>query len=178
MDTDLLARVRNLLSTTPSRREINRSLSGLAVGTVFAAPITAGGIAAKKKKKSGHLQKWKRICRVLDYLWCPVEGVHKYCCWQDRQYPAICTPCGCCGADESCCLGGVERTCCAAGETCCPGPNGEAYCCGAEEMCCGGVCVPTDYQSCGGVYCCHRFLTCCPDNQSCCFNPLNCPCSA
>lgn len=180
MDGYRFASLARDLTQAPSRRAVGHALLGLMAGSVLAPLLGLAGAEAKKKK--GHKKKIKNkkewICKGLGYVYCPGVGEPNDCCWQDRDYPAICTACGCCSAGESCCLGGVDRACCAADETCCQGPNGEAYCCGPDEMCCGGACVPKDYQSCGGVYCCHPFLTCCPDNRSCCFNPLNCPCSA
>lgn len=184
MDTDRIAALVRDLRTTPSRRAVSRGLIAVTAGSIMAPLARLTGVGAKKHK--GGRRKKKRhkttpACARGSVL-CDAVDFHECCSTATNPNGdpyEVCTDCGCCGLGFSqCCQGQGEGLCCKNDDTCCYGPNFEVTCCSVEQKCCGGTCVPKDYQSCGGTYCCHPLLTCCSDNRSCCFNPLNCPCSA
>jgi hypothetical protein len=161
MDAERLASLVRSLSTTPTRRAVNRALLTLVAGTALAPMIEATTGDAKRKRRKKKRKKRRPCieshngtchpCAPQDE-YCPID---KTCCsWEKREW---CSSCGCCPENFTlCCVGADDKKwCCEGGSQCC----GNGTCCSAGSKCCnGGGCCKNEDVCCattnGTHYCC------------------------
>jgi hypothetical protein len=184
------------LASTPSRRVLNRSFYGIAVGALL-GPLL-GGIDAQaggghgnhkhhkhqEKKKNNRKKKVSKRCQP-NYTFCPAgegdaaAGVLSGCCRTDTDTEGnpyeVCTDCGCCPYNSTCCLGGEYGLCCPSNSQCSFSADFKAVgCCAPDDKVCFGGCCNSNDECCtmndGTPYCCsgEENLTCKKSNGPTC----------
>lgn len=187
MEPDRFDSLVRALFTTPSRRVLNRALVGLATGTLLAPLLGDGDAAADKKGKNAHRRKEKRRNKrkkkkvskkcAKNYTFCPAgqgdsaAGELSGCCWTDTDIEGdpyeVCTECGCCPYDSTCCVSGGDSLCCPSGSKCSHSPDFQTVgCCSSTDKVCHGGCCGQGEDCCltpapGNIpYCCAVGLKC------------------
>ena len=181
---------------TPSRRALNRSFFGLTFGALL-GPLLGGSDAEaggghgdhqhhkhQEKKKNKRKKQVSQRC-ATNYTYCPAgegdaaAGVLSGCCRTDTDVEGnpyeVCTDCGCCPYNSTCCRSAVEGLCCPANSQCSFSADFKTTGCCApnDKVCFGGCCDPGD-ECCtmndGTPYCCsgEEGLTCKKSNGPTC----------